>query len=322
MTVFNTAYDTTACNNYRMAKVVDAVQEAQVRDYMTRADGVLYVEHNQGAQGAVPAFKHPLYISKEHVTEIQHSNEMKLNPMLAMDVRAAGRFDVSTGTFRVKNSTMYKAQCYRAALTSLWLSNGPNAFRSVAPTALAIYATWVAEAVGFRYQLDPKAKLELQIIAAIFYQSNHVEGLAFDKNLEARMLSGIATALRQNVTDVARIYDQTQAIGSIEEFCTKSRIVLDNVRLEALNKGVLVQLMGSTWGGDGATELCAVALEHPPTWIALLYEAFTNQILRKVGLAQICLRKSYKEGLENLVTGLKFMAPETTDMIQRQLGHS
>lgn len=319
MTVYNTAYDTTACNNYRMAKVVDAVQEAQVRDWLTKADGVLYVENNNGAQGAVGAFKHPLYVAKEHATEIQHSNEARLNPMLAMDVRAAGRMDAITGFYKVKNSTMYKGLCYRAALTSLWLTNGPGAFRSISPMAMSVFASWIAETVGFRYNLDPKAKIELMIIAGIFYQSNHFEGIAFDKNNEARYLSGIANALKQNVNDVARIYDQTQAIGSIEEFCTKARLALDNVRLENLNKGVLVQLMGSTWAGDGATELCGIALEHPPTWISLLYEAHTNQALKKVGLSRICERRMYQEGLQQLATSLKVMAPETTEMINRQL---
>ena len=318
MTVYNTAYDTTACNNYRMGKVVDAIREAEVRDWMASGDGVKFIERQDGAQGAIPAFKHALYISKHHPTEVQHSNEMKMNPLLAMDVRAAGRVDPATGQFKVRNGTMYKNLLYRASLASLWLTSGPSAFRAVSPMAMAVFASWVSETVGFRYTLDPKARMDLMIVAAIFYQSNHLEGVEFDKNNEARYLTGIANALsafRVNVTEVARIYDITKAIGSAEEFCTKAKVVLNNVKLENFNAGVLISLMGGTWGGDNAPELCAVALEHPPTWISLLYEAHTNQAVRNVGLAKICERRQYQEGLKKLAVSLKLLAPDVTTLL-------
>lgn len=322
MTVYNTAYDTTACKNYRMAKVVDAVQEAQLREYLPAADGVAFVESSSGALGAVPAFKHALYISDHHATEIQHSNEMKFKPFLAMDLRAAGRMDPASGQFKVKAGTMYKNLVIRAALSSLWLTSGSGAFRSFSPMAMGVFASWIAETVGFRYHLDPKARADLMVTAAIFYQSNHIEGIAFDKNNEARYLTGIATALtafKVNVTEVARIYDQTQAIGSVEDFCTKVKAVLGDVRLENLNAGVLISLMGATWGGDNAPELCAVALEHPPTWLSLLYEAHTNQALRKVGLSKICERRQYQDGLQKLASSLKLMVPESMTKIENDL---
>lgn len=315
MTVYNTAYDTTACVNYRMGRVVDAVREAQVREFLPVADAVYYIERSDGAQKDIPAFKHPVYVGKHHVTEIQHSNEMKLNPFLAIDVRAAGRIDPLTGSFKVKLGTLYQNLVYRAALTSVWLSEGPNAFRAVSPTALSIFASWVAETVGFRYKLDPKAKIDLMILAGIFYQSNHIEGTAFDKNNEARYLAGIGTALKVNITEVARIYDMVQAIGSVEDFCNKAKLLLNDVRLEVLNAGVLISLMGATWGGDNAPELCAVALEHPPTWLSLIYEASTNKAMRNVGLSKICERRHYKEGLEKLGASFKMIAPDSTALI-------
>jgi hypothetical protein len=311
MTVYNTAYDTTACNNYQMGKVIDAIQEARLRDWLPQADSVLYVESSTGACSAVTAFKHPLYISKIHSTDIRHSNENRVQPFLAMDVRASGRMDAISGQFKITNSSMYKNMLYRSALTSLWLTNGPNAFRSITPVAMAVFSSWVAETIGFRYNLDPKARIETMIIAAIFYTSNHVEGVEFDKANEARYLSAIANALKANVADVARIYDVTKAIGSIEEFCAKVKVFLNNVRLDNLNHGVLVSLMGATWGGDNHVELCAVALEHPPTWISLLLEAHTNMAMKKVGLSKIAERRQYQDGLGKLAQVIKSMAPDT-----------
>jgi hypothetical protein len=316
MTVYNTAYNTTACNNFRMEKAVSAVQEAQIRDYMSDRDGVMYVDSNHGAQGVVPAFKHALYVSKHASSDIRHAPDARNAAFLAMDVRAAGRYDVEKGRFKVTNGTMYKNLVYRAALTSLWLTNGPNVFRNVTPTALSIFAAWVSEAVGFRYNLDPKARIDVMVIAGIFYQSNHVEGIEFDNANENRYIALIGNALKVNVTEVMKIYNITKAISSIEDFCNKVKLYLNNVRLENLNAGMLVAMMGSTWAGDNAPELVAVALEHPPTWLSLLYEAHTNMALKKVGLSKICERRQYQDGLPKIELILKTSMPETVAMLQ------
>jgi hypothetical protein len=319
MTIYNTAYQTTACANFVVQPIVSAIHEARLRDYLACADGVAYVDMSTGASGQVKAFKHPLLITKHDVASLRHSNELKLEPFLAMDVRAAGRFDAVTNRFKVTNSTLYKNLMYRAGLTSLWLTNGATAFRSITPTALSIFAAWLGEAIGFKYALDPKAKIETMIVAGIFYQSNHVEGIEFDKGNEARYVAGIANALKVSVTDVMRIYNQTQVIGSIEDFCNKLKLVLNNVRLENLNHGVLITLMGGTWAGDNAIELTAVAMEHPPTWISLVHEAATNLALKKVGLSRIVERHQYKDGLERLASLLKSSMPETAEKVAREV---
>jgi hypothetical protein len=316
MTICHTAYNTTACAGHRMAPIVDAIQEAQVREFLSHADGVTYVDTSTGASGQIKAFKHALYIHKTNVQDQRGSNISAEEPILAMDVRACGRFDTTTGRFKVTNSTMYKNLIYRAALSSVWLTNGAAAFRNITPTATGIFASWLAEAISFKYALDPKAKIDLMIVAGLFYQSNHIDGVEFDKGNEARYLSAVSNALKVNVTEVNRIYQQTQAIVSIEDFCSKAKQVLGNVRLENLNHGVLIAMMSSTWSGDNAPELVAVAMEHPPTWISLVYEAATNMALRKVGLSRIVERRQYLDGLERLTQMLRTLAPESTAKIE------
>jgi len=314
MTVFNTAYDTTACNMFPMRGVIDAIQEAQLRDYLPTADSVVYVESGQGASGEVKAFKHAVYINKHHAEEIKHSNEIRNEPLLAIDVRNAGRFDIKEGQFKITNSTLFKNIVCRAALTSLWLTNGAGVFRNVNPMAMAVFASWISETVAFKYSLDPKAKIDLMIVAAIFYQSNQVDGTDFDP----RFLAGIASAMKVNITEVNRLYEQTKVITSLEDFCVKAKNALNNVRLENLNAGLMVALMGGTWGGDNAIELCAVAMEHPPTWLSLVFEAHTNQAMRKVGLSKIVERNQFKEQLSKLTMLIKSSAPDSAMLLQNQ----
>lgn len=319
MTIYHTAYQTTACADFRMESTVNAVLEAKVRDPLIVADGVAYVDASNGAQGEIKAFRHALYIQKHTSAKDWHgaAQTNPLDPFLAMDVRPAGRFDAQSGAFKITNATMYKHMVMRAALSSVWLSSGPNAFRQITPVATSIFASWIAEAIGFRYNLDPKTRIDLMILAGIFYQSNHIDGIEFDKGNEARYLAAIANALKINIAEVGRIYAQTKAIGSIEDFCQKAKTVAGNVRLENLNAGVLISLMGATWAGDNRVEITAVAMEHPPTWIALLYEALTNAALKKVGLSKIVERRQYAEGLERLGQVLKSVANESTTLVER-----
>jgi hypothetical protein len=57
-------------------------------------------------------------------------------------------------------------------------------------------------------------------------------------------------------------------------------------------------------------------MEHPPTWIGLLHEAYTNTAMRKVGLSKICERRQYEEGLKKLGPMFRSMMPETIAMAE------
>lgn len=313
MTVYNTAYDTTACRNYQMQKAVHAIQQAYIMEFVPSADSVMFVENSKGAMSIVPAFKHALYVSKFDSSDLRHSNEMRLQPFLAMDVRTCGSVDKITGKFKVTNSTMYKHTVYRAGLTSLWLSQGANAFRAHLPVATGLFATWIAETLAFQYNLDPKAKIDLMVLAGIFYASNHVEGLEFDKAIESRVMAQINTALKGYATfeQVEQVYAVTKVITSVDDFCNKAKEYLGNVRLENLNAGTLVTYMGGTWAGSDRFELTAVALEHPPTWLALIHEAYSNTAIRKVGLSKICERRQFQDGLKNLDSAMRHMVPDS-----------
>ncbi len=314
MSVYNTAYDTTILATTRMQKTVDAIKEARLRDWLSSSDSVLRVESTVGASAAVPAFNHPLYIGQHSVDVLKSSPDQQLEAFLAVDVRPTGRYDSVQDKFIVTNSTAYLGRLYRASLTSIWLTQGPNAIRNITPMAMGVYAAWIAETVGFRYGLDPKARYDLTILAAIFYASNHVEGLEFPKDQENRQIAGIANALKFSINDVMEVYNNVKLINSIEDFCTKAKSYLNNVRLTELNSGVFLAIMYSTWFGADSKENVGVALEHPPTWIAILMEAYSNTMMKKSKIAIICERRQYKDGLELLMRSVHTLAPHVSKL--------
>ena len=54
--------------------------------------------------------------------------------------------------------------------------------------------------------------------------------------------------------------------------------------------------MGNTWFGANAKEILAVALEHPPTWLSLVYIALKERSYKNTSLAKIALRYALNKG--------------------------
>lgn len=330
MTIHRTAYTTTICDGYKeqVRKTVDAIREAQARDYLQPIDLCLAVRTTAGAVGAIPAFNHPMYLGRdEHLSQgsdKSHTIDNYERILLAVDLRPACRTERNAGVlgssendFRVVNSTMYKMRLYRAALNSLWIQQGPAAIRTITPMAMSVFASWVSETLGRRYGLDPSSQYNLMILAAIFYSSNHYDGLKYDGMTENRQLSAIATGLKVDLNDVLKAYDNTHLILSMGDFCKKVKAYLNNVRLEELDSGILVQLMKGTWFGDNAAENVSVALEHPPTWLTILLEAYTSTAMKNTIITRICERRQYKDGMEQLVRSVKALCPQATEEVAK-----
>jgi hypothetical protein len=328
MTVYKTAYDTTVCHMFDMSKVVDAIKVAQVRDYPANRDGVVFIESTENSFAAIGEWKHPIYIGKGDL----HNNagrvgaDWAVEPLLAVNLRTACRKDPHNPYgFKVVNSTGYRVQAYRAALNALWLENGGNAFRGIYPVTLAIYAQWIANALAFRYNLDYATKVKLLILAGIWYASNHVDGQEFARNDEDRQIAAITNALKLTAikgADVYAAYDSVKMINSIDEFCTKTKAYTGDVRLEDLNPGTMIAIIGGTWPVDNGIELAGVALEHPPTWLAMLYETTVNLAMRKTGLARLCEDKHYAEGLGKIKNIVQAHASNIVEMVDNRIAES
>ena len=50
----------------------------------------------------------------------------------------------------------------------------------------------------------------------------------------------------------------------------------DNDRIRNMNAGSVVTLLGGMWYGNNAQEQLSIALENPPTWMAMLYAALKS----------------------------------------------
>lgn len=301
MSVKKTAYDTTACAGFVMNKTAQALQEAAIKGWLAPLSGgspILAVNGTAGSDIAIPAFAHPLLVDDTHK-----------QPQLVVDMRAFGRMDSRTGEFRVRNPIEYGLATARARLNWIWVQPGKQSLlRDVSPLGLQVFSTWIAEAITRRFGLDPAEQLRLSIYAAVLYLSNFIDNHGSDTMSEqdkVRITSLISRTLRIKAEDTLKVLDTDIVSGEVVrgggcpvianaiQFCSIVSGV--SVRLQGLNAGVLFSILGGTWFGTNAKETAAVALEHPPTWLAILLAAVNERSFKNSGITKITERSGFRD---------------------------
>lgn len=267
--IFKTAYDTTACRGFVLGRTVHALKAAMIHGALKNVDfhGIRMVTGAQDISSTIPSFGHPILLSDTDSEEV-----------LVIDGRPFGRWDPIRYEFVVKNAAELKLLEYRARLTAIWLFDRPELIRDVSPAPMAIYASLLSETVARRYALDPREQFDFAIAAALFYGSLFMADDKLEDKDKNKLAAMVARATRAKAEDVFAILDQVETMpADIFDFCNFAKTVTKSVRLEEFNPGVLFSLIGGTWYGTGAKEMLAVALEHPPTWVAIVLTALNER---------------------------------------------
>lgn len=286
MSIHQTAYDTVACRGSILRKTTEALQAAEINGSLMPLPES-FVQQVRGGNtwlDAVPAFSHPmLFEDRQGVMR------------LAVDVRPFGTWNAQQHEFHVRNKVDYDLTAARARLNEIWLEHSPSLLRDISTAPLFIYSSWLSEAITRRFALDPREQLDLAIVSGVFYCSLFTDAKELGEPEKMRVVAAITRALRCSAEDVLAVVDQVSVIGDVHEFCLRAAEVTKSVRLKELNAGVLFAIVGGTWFGFNARELAAVAIEHPPTWIAMLIAAFNERSFKNSALSKLSERTASKD---------------------------
>ena len=285
MTICKTAYDTTACSGFVLKKTTDAIAVAYAYGQMPNIPktNINIVEGGNPVADAVPAFAHPILI--------KNSNSENL----ILDVRGFGTMDMAQMQYRIRNEIEYKLAIHRAELNQIWITENTNILRDVSQLPIALYASWVSEAIAKRFALDPREQLNLAILTAIFYNSQFTNDDKNNEHDKLRAINSISKALRASSQDVMAIMDQVNYIPNVVSFCQLAQTISGSIRLSDLNVGLLYSIIGSTWFGTNSKEMVAVALEHPPTWLAILMAAYSERTFKNSAITKLTERTGNKD---------------------------
>ena len=311
MSIYKTSYETTLGSAIQTKVLERSIKEAVISDSIdyntlgiitSEQVAPIFVLGTSASESNIPLFAHPLMF------------EHKGKTYLCSDVRLFVRqSEKEANGIMPKNRTEFNFVKSREVLNLAWLCTDPTAIKYTLNFAATVYSAWISEVIAKRFALDPKDQLILTIIAHYFFQSLHHPEDIFDE--ETRQIFAVHTmkATRASSQFVFEVFDNLGKMSCIEDFCENVKKVLENVRLKDLNPGTLITAVNMSWFGTNAKEITAVALEHPPTWYAMVFSSleertFKNSMIARVaerygkGGAWIEFKKAYVELVGEFIT--------------------
>lgn len=320
MTIFATAYDTTVGQGFVTAPIVAALQEAIIRNDFAlknmRLPAVGFTEkpgeynpslisNHSAEELALPFYIHPIAVTFPGMKSRENQK------FIIGDVRPflAGSHTTSQNTadLLIKNQTEFSLMKMRTALTAHWMNGGINDIKYLSSNLLSIYCSWISENIAQRFALDRKDQQILAILAGLLYMSLYTEESEFSELQKQKMTALISKATFATSEMVFDVLDQAKKMGNIQDFCDAARVVTENPRLNDLNHGLMVAIISSTWYGTNAKGVAAVAIEHPPTFVSIVYGGLVERTFKNSPLARICERYRGNKGEVEFTRSLKVL---------------
>ena len=309
MAVNETAYDTTACMAYKTQNIVGLISKAivmggvNIKTVRLSNQGheirVGLVEGGNTHADTIPYFHHPIF-----VFDARHPNDEE--PIVFIDVRDYGMYNKPQQRFVVRNRVEYVWNIKRAILTHLWTYGRKEALRDVSMLPAAAFSSMISESVGRRFALDMAQQTTMQVLACYFYYCLFSDAKEFDEVELNRVVGAIARCTKVQADYIYNVVNGLPVIESLEDFCKYSKEKTESVSLTDFNTGILFAITGGNWFGTNARELMAVAMEHVPTWVMIVYGGVAEASFKRSVLAKLLERLAKRHPADiftkNLVT--------------------
>jgi len=292
MTVLKTAYDTLSGKIKDAVKTEQAIERAVVGGALSSVNKIIEIDRVKNKEiEEIPALLFPKVMLLDEEERV------------VVDMRYY--LGVSTGLQdrKVLNKNEYEFAKYWASFQYRWISENPTNLRVISPVALATYANWLSDSIIKRLTLDPRESIPVRVVCAYYYV-HQFQDEDLDAQTKNNMFRMISRALNLPVDLVIELLDNSHAIHSLDDFCEALQTIVGSVRLQKLTPGFLLALVQGSWFGVNAREIVAAALEHPPTWLALMCVALNNRIYKSTAIMKAIERSTPRNNLADV--GLSF----------------
>lgn len=307
-------YDTTACRAYDTKVIQSTLQVATVDDEllsdMETPSGRAIRANLKGVttnSQSVPMFSHPMPFATGTLTKTTNTY---------LDLRGLVRVQ-RDGSYKVANATEYELLITRGLLTSHWVTSedGPRDLSNLGDIAPQIYTRWLAQGITRRLGLSPQEQVKLTVVTTFFWYCLFMKDIALGDEIPENEKRRIVTKLN-NISQIPaslsfEIADQMTYMGDMNAYVAKVKEVVDSPRLNNLSAGILISMLGGSWFGVNAREVTAVAIEYPPTFLAIIYLALKERGYRKSTLGSLAYEydkrdkgREYLRNVNHLLEGM------------------
>lgn len=292
MSIYKTAYDTFVLRGTVKSKFVHPIEQAVAQgaistldtcsDVIPSNDHVFAAVRIDDARVAnIPAQLHPI-VFKHPQTQEECVFVDQRGPTRPNDQVRPG-----SKPFKVYSDFEYNVNSIRALLQAKWSETTAERFLSASRLPISVYTKLVSESLGRKLGLDYEQQFKFSVLAAFFYVGLHYDKDQFAPQDTPRIAVLIAKTCNFKVSDVLDVIDTLPLIKNIEAFCSVAQEVIQDTRVQQLTTYVLISAMGNAWFSTNSSELMCVALEHPPTWMAILHAAYSERAYKNTAIANI-----------------------------------
>jgi len=315
--IYKDSYHTTLGSIYDIDDIKLAIKKAVIISSLDTVnlnvismDGIvpIYLTNYGPAESDVKVFNHPMSFT---------DGEKKF---LATDLRLVvkGAVDIGNISKSIRNVTEYNFIKARSILNLQWLAGNIGELKLTLPFAGIIYSAWLSDVIAKAYVLDFNAKESLTVASNIFYQSLFLEGKSLSENDKQMIVAHTIKTTKVNSDLVFKIVDQMEDIYSIDLFAKALPEITGSLRLKGFDLTILLTLIRNSWFGNNSKDILGVALELPPTWMALVFTALTERNYKNSTIAKFTDLLGRRNKGDEFVKSFKGLIDESTSNISTE----
>lgn len=212
---------------------------------------------------SIPVFNHP-------IVNVEHK-------WIALDLRSCVQLSDDKESYEIRNESEFNLALQRFILTAMWFVEKESALYTLKLAHFA-FANWLSDNLTKKFGLDMNNQLQLKILALIYYSRLFTDTYTEDDFTKLLVRSKDEIVIPKLLEEVR---DQIGDLETIDDFCKACYDVTKNIRLKNLDYNVMVNIVANNWVGGSGKELAMLSLEHPPTWISLVYSSLTQRSFKK-----------------------------------------
>lgn len=303
--MITTPYATTIGSKHRIETIKSgllmALAEGRLVQPVNGVDSLYALVGKEQILSEIDAFTHPISVMRQN------------KEIIVIDLRAHSLQQSENGI--VYPSVGQTALLIKQALLQIIWGESPESFIRCIEIPMAVFANWIAGAIGRAATLDPQTTIEIKILAGWWFSCQFFNASEYSDNDDfiAQKGTKIARVLRVPFENVANTIRRVGFIADLIGFC-QAVSQNGNPRLTRFNATLLTQMVGSSWFGTiGAREMTSVALEFPPTFYGMVHTAATESTFKRAIIAELVLQQKYRDNLHQFDMAIKALLQEAKE---------
>lgn len=306
--MFLTPYQTSACSSYRVEDIRSALQRAFIREELQPAKTV------KGT--AFPdVYIVPLQVKDVAPFPFAVDVEVLDKKIVVVDVRGFTKLD-RQGATTIVSAANYDSAVLMAAMIKSWIDGGAARLQNIADFPTKVFSYLLAETIVRRLGLGPYDQQAITAACALHYLSCFTGSTEGKRELRERHMVTASRATQVGVNVMQTMFENPEVDfkGDLDSFVSSLKAAVNNPRIQSLNIPLIITMLGGVWFGANAREQVAVALEYPPVWMVLVYQALNDRSFHGSNLTKLVERLDRQQAGQNYSRSFNSNLERLTDV--------